>query len=505
MKIQDMKLKDELRREDIRMDNICFKNKALQKKYDDKIKELRILADSPVNNSAYTWDKTVERYAATIEKVTSFFNVDGMQEYITSCMIKNMERFLKMCSDPEFHIALVGTIKAGKSTLINALLGYEYASTEVTPETAALTKFKKADTNYVRVSFYTEQEWLKLWKNAIDAKAAVFLEEFKSLRADTEKNKWIGNSKRKFECNTKEELIQELSRWTSSKSPVHYFVKEVEVGLSDFDLPEGVVLVDTPGLDDIVEYRSNITRDYIDRANAVLVCVKADALTGQEMNTIYSVFSNVRYHPEKVFIIATQLDTLNRPEENWKLQEKEWLKHLKGKGAFGSEKMAEKNTIPVSAYLYTLLKEYDTYIQDENSDKKWDLESILSKLRIRNIHEKYDWLCDFTNIDKLKRVIRNDIAEHHKEKIREDVESTYFICKEEIQNCIRRIKKEQEDIIKTSEGGIEEIRKKQEEFTRKYEEAKRDKKELEIFIGKLQRMTQERADALERAIKSMER
>ena len=159
----------------------------------------------------------------------------------------------------------------------------------------------------------------------------------------------------------------------------------------------------------------------------------------------------------------------------------------------------------MSAYLYTLLKEYDTYALDEQNDKKWDLESILSKLRIRNIHEKYDWLYSFTNIDKLKRVIENDIAEHHKEKMREDVESTYFICREEIQSCIRKIKEEQEDIIRTSRGGIEEIRKKQEEFTRKYEQAKKDKKELEIFISKLQRMTQERADALERAIKSMGR
>ena len=84
---------------------------------------------------------------------------------------------------------------------------------------------------------------------------------------------------------------------TSSRFPEHYFVKEVEVGLTDIDLPDGVVLVDTPGLDDVVEYRSNITREYIDRANAVLICVKADALTGPEMATIYSVFSNTRYKP----------------------------------------------------------------------------------------------------------------------------------------------------------------------------------------------------------------
>ena len=370
------------------MEKFQFKDEALQRTYENRVKELKDLADSPVNNPAYLWDGTVQRYAAAMERTKKLLQVEGISSYITAGMMKNLDTFLKKCSDAEFHIALVGAIKAGKSTLINALLGYEYASTKVTPETAALTKFKKSDHNYVKVLFYTKEEWDILWKSAEDGKADIFLEEYRTLNADEEKNNWLGIAPRTVTCNTQEELVKEITRWTSSKSPVHYFVKEVEVGLKDFELPKGVVLVDTPGLDDIVEYRSNITRDYIDRANAVLVCVKSDALTGQEMHTIYSVFSNVRYNPEKVFLIATQLDTLNRPLENWQAQREEWIKHLKGKGAFGSEQLAEKNLIPVSAYLYTLLREYDTYAQDEQSDKMYDLESILLKLRVRDFHGK---------------------------------------------------------------------------------------------------------------------
>lgn len=336
-------------------------------------------------------------------------------------------------------------------------------------------------------------------------KQIFFLEEYKTLNADEEKNNWLGIAPRTVTCNTQEELVKEITRWTSSKSPVHYFVKEVEVGLRDFELPKGVVLVDTPGLDDIVEYRSNITRDYIDRANAVLVCVKSDALTGQEMHTIYSVFSNVRYNPEKVFLIATQLDTLNRPLENWKAQRKEWLKHLKGKGAFGSEQLAEKNLIPVSAYLYTLLREYDTYAQDDQCDKMYDLESILLKLRVRDVHGNYQMLCDFTQIESLKRKINHDIVDRYKNLLVEDVTNSYLTCKEEIQNSMRKIKKEQEEIIKTSQGGIEEIRKKQKEFTQKYEETRDEKQELESIINRLHTITQKRADELERAIKALGR
>lgn len=487
------------------MEKFQFKDEALQRNYENRVKELKDLADSPVNNPAYLWDETVRRYAAAMERTKKLFQVEGISSYITAGMMRNLDTFLKKCSDAEFHIALVGAIKAGKSTLINALLGYEYASTKVTPETAALTKFKKSDDNYVKVLFYTKEEWDSLWKSAVEGNADIFLEEYKTLNADEEKNKWLDISPRKVICNTQEELVKEITRWTSSKSPVHYFVKEVEVGLKDFELPKGVVLVDTPGLDDIVEYRSDITRDYIDRANAVLVCVKSDALTGQEMHTIYSVFSNVRYNPEKVFVIATQLDTLNRPLENWQAQRLEWIKHLRRKGAFGNEQLAERNLIPVSAYLYTLLKEYNTYAQDDQSDKMFELESILLKLRVRDLHANYQMLCDFTQIEALKRKINNDIIVRYKKLLTEDVTNSYLICKEEIQNSMRKIKKEQEDIIKTSQGGIEEIRKKQKEFTQKYEETKDDKRELESIINRLQTITQKRADELEQAIKALGR
>ncbi len=489
------------------MQNFSFKDEKLQKVYEKKAAELKTLADEPIMDSAYLWDNTVKRYATAMERAKKVLSSEEIHDYITMGMMKNIDTFLNRCANAEFHIALVGAIKAGKSTLINALLEYEYASTKVTPETASLTKFRKADENLVKVSFYTKEEWEKLWKSAQDAKATVFLEEYDVLKAESEKNNWLSHPEQTIICNGKSELADEIMKWTSSKSPVHYFVKEVEVGLKDFRFPEGVVLVDTPGLDDVVEYRSNITRDYIDRANAVLVCVKSDALTGQEMHTIYSVFSNTRYQPEKVYIIATQLDTLNRPEKSWKEQKDEWLKYLKGKGAYGNLQLAEANLIPVSAYLYTLLLQYDTYASDDESEKSWDLDSILSKLRIRitDFHSRYEELMNFTNICLLRNKIEREIVSRHKEIMIEDIENSYFICKEEIHTCLKKIRGEQEDIITTSKGGIEEIIKKQKEFTQKYEEAKNDKKELEVLINKLRIITQKRADELEQSIKALGR
>ena len=478
-----------------------FTSEEARKQYEGKAAELQKIVNTKEIDSSFLWDQTVHKYASKMVKVREILKTEGVSELVASKMFKDMDTFLRRCSDAEFHIALVGAIKAGKSTFINALLGHEYASTKVTPETASLTKFKKGNNNYVKVFFYSYSEWEVLWKSAIDAKATVFLEEYEKLNADTEKGSWLGIEDKTIVCESKEELVSEIQKWTSSKSVCHYFVKEVEVGLKEFELPEGVVLVDTPGLDDVVEYRSNITRDYIDRANAVLVCVKSDALTGQEMSTIYSVFANTRYNPGKVYIIATQIDTLNRPIDNWNEQREEWLKYLKGKGAYASLELAKKNLVPVSAYLYTLLKEYNDLTEDD--DKYWDLDSIIRKFRIKDINQKYQEMIDFTNVVLMKNKIQREIVQDYKKLLIDDIVGNYELCRESIKEAMNKIKAAQEEIIKTSQGGIEEIKKKQEEYDLKYKEAESDKKELEELLKRLKMATSKRADELERAIKGL--
>lgn len=483
------------------MTKIQFQEEELNREYERKLEKLRQLSAGAVDEAEYLWDATVQRYASTMSRVRKLLTSEGLKEQITSGMIRNLDTFLQRCSNAEFHIALVGAIKAGKSTLINALLGYEYASTKVTPETAALTKFRRGNRNYVHVSFYSKKEWERLWKSANDSKAEVFLEEYRQLNANAVKEQWVGRTEETFDCKEKEDVVKEILRWTSSRSPEHYFVKEVEVGLKDIDLPEGVVLVDTPGLDDVVEYRSNITREYIDRANAVLVCVKSDALTGQEMATIYSVFSNTRYKPEKVYIVATQLDTLNRPNENWKEQQEEWIKYLKGPSAYGDKRLAERNLIPVSAYLYTLMKEYNSLSNDD--DKMVDLQVTLMKLRCRNIDEDYQRIMEFTRIDYLRNKIQKEIIDKYKEFLIEDISESYKINQYEIQSTMKKIKESQKEIIKTAQGSLEEIRKKQEEYTKKYQEAEADKQNLDKLLKTLQTLTKRRADELESSIKAL--
>ena len=122
-----------------------MKKEDREKLLDEEQARIKNVVSAPVDDMRYLWDETVRQYAVEMEKVKRLLTQKGVPEQVGEGTLRRMQNFLDRCADGTFQIALVGTIKAGKSTLINALLDAPLASTEVTPETASLTKFCGAD------------------------------------------------------------------------------------------------------------------------------------------------------------------------------------------------------------------------------------------------------------------------------------------------------------------------------------------------------------------------
>jgi len=456
----------------------------------------------PSISSRTIWDVTIDKYMKVIEKTQHIMKYDLLKEQLANRagLFKSMNLFVSKCKTPEFHIAFVGAIKAGKSTLINALLGKNLASTSVTPETAVLTKFRASkNKSYVRVTFYNSIEWSELWQSILDSKSKIFMDEYKKHNAEEQKTNWIGAKDFFKEFEGIVELEKEIEIWTSSKKVMHYFVKEVEVGLIDFNLPEEVVFVDTPGLDDAVRYRSDVTRRYIDRANAVFACVKSDAMTGPELATIYRIFANTRYNPEKVFVIGTQLDTLNRPADNWFEQKNEWIKYLSQDDCYKSKQLAEKNVFAVAAHIENLVLSFDNL----DEDSKIELESIALKFRIRNVEESIEELHKLSNISYLKVVLQDEIVNKYKELLHEDLKNSYIDLKELISTVIIEYRSENEKLLEIANSDMEKIR---EERTRANEELANIQKYKSDLLSTLELVrigTQQRVDELCNQLKGL--
>lgn len=424
-------------------------------------------------------------------------NVPEVKDFISRC-----EAFLSR--DNSFQIAFAGTINAGKSTLINALLKGEYASMSVTPETAVLTKFKHGENDEIQVSFYSEAEWQEFFASVQKA-GGIFLEEYQKNNADSEKSKWVGRSP------ITEALSPEtLKKYTSAKSPSHYFAKEVLITLKSFPFQRNIVFVDTPGLDDPVDYRSKITRVYIDRANVVLLCVQSKALTGKETDTIFRIFDNTKGKPHKVYVLGTQYELLNSPAKDWQGQKGEWCKCLTSQRdndvTCFSPEIAERNIFAVSGYIALLLAKHKSGTLLDEEIKQ--LRATAFKLYDSPEFESHaEDLQSFSNVDYIFTRIKEDVLESTEREIISDAQSAYKNLHRDISAYFKDSLVGLLETFEASQQGIDKINakiSKDENILREVEQEKRDLESMmKSFKSESERLVKELDNEINQILRSI--
>ena len=418
-----------------------------------------------LQNEVERQKRKISEIEKSIETVEKEFNVRFDEER------NDIKAQKYLADDPNLQIAIVGTIKAGKSTFINALFEENIASTDVTPETASLTKFKYSPQNKLLVKFYSREEWRKLWesveKSEEKTKSNIFREEFESSGAKSIENDYLGKSDETIEVSNIENLKNKVKEYTSKNSKIHYFVKELTVYLNNDNMPKDVTIVDTPGLDDVVDYRSKITRDYIKRANAVIVCVDSSSLRNDEYLTITKVFENVGDDMYKVMILGTQIDNRNNPKEDWRKQSEEWKKYLKDN--FKDENLLNNNIIGVSSFVFSNLIELENgreceeeaILQIYKLAKSYGIDLSLKDPNLNNnIIKNSNYIRDFTNIEKVNSLMKGNIISKGVEIATNDLESRYSNMITNISNKAKSIK----DSNSQSRASLDMDRKQQEEF-----------------------------------------
>ena len=444
-----------------------------------------------VPHEPINWNELIDAWSAKVEKLNALFKIPGMGAENNSAVVQKIEDFLKLCRSPDFQIAFVGTIKTGKSTLINALLGKNYASMAVTPETAALTKFRSSPRDYVNVTFYTQSEWKKLWASRT-SEASAFMAEYNELNGDAHKDKWLNHAPFRKEMPN-EKIQDELAIWSSSHRAEHYFVKEIEVGISTLpkNFPSQVVFVDTPGLSDPVAYRSELTKEYIRRANAVFVCVDAGKIYSTEIETIASVFSFSADDKNKVHIIATHWDVLNDPETDWQEQKDYLIKRLTGAAFFDKQEMAAQNIMHAAAFLYNLCRDYDSL------DKK--ARKPLQKFAVNfdyGLPEDLREIEKKSNVEEIMRVIRDKLAANYQKLLTHEIQSKF---KDIVYNLNRTTKEKRDsasELLAASRTSAQELEKKLQEQRKKCDEVKKATEQLSEIIKQVERKTNARADEI---------
>ncbi|MDR2081935.1 MAG: dynamin family protein [Campylobacteraceae bacterium] len=223
-----------------------------------------------------------------------------------------LEKAKKALDERSFSIGVTGVMNAGKSTLLNAILRADILGTAVVPETANLTILKYAQTPKAVVNFWNIREWQSM------EKSGKFLPRIAKFIEDT-KSKFGGNLSDFITDKgvSKEINIQELSLYTSAaKSDMKCnLVKSVELYANLAFLKEGVTIVDTPGLDDPVTKREEITKEYLSSCDLMIHLMNAaQSATAKDIDFIIDAL--MYQGISRLLVVITRIDAISENELN---------------------------------------------------------------------------------------------------------------------------------------------------------------------------------------------
>ena len=389
------------------------------------------------------------------------------------------QKFFSDYRKRRIEIAVVGTVKAGKSSLINALFGTHLASVDPTPETSILVKYRTtSEGNYLKINFYTEAQWNKLWSTAKNA--TVFRNEYDRLGAENIKYEYLNKPQKYITCSS-EELPRIMMEWSKSDTPKHFFVKEIEVGYQSDTIPHDVFLVDTPGLSDPVRYRSDITRRYIKRSDWILACITGENLSCQpEFNFLSKVISNKGGDVSKIFVVATKKDMLTNAEGEKK--EKEFLIRL-GE-LYNNDSMAVSRFAFVAAEVHLMTTQVIQGINLEPEEKKKFKKALLEideDLEFSDVRRKADDILKYASVNDLFDRINKVVLLNRRNYIVNGIINDYI-------KCMKVINENASLYLDDSKAYLKKLTEDREYDQSQIEKIEQSNRDIEILQGKIRKI-----------------
>ncbi len=236
-----------------------------------------------------------------IVELQETFNSNEFKEELTTTQ--------SYLDNQKFSIGITGVMNAGKSTMLNALMGQEILGSAVVPETANLTIVKHGSPE-AKVFYWNKQEWNRIESSARQIESIKeFVNETKTL---------FGDNLEKIiqEKSVSEKVdINNLAAFTSAEASGKKcnLVKYVELKSDLNFLADGIEIVDTPGLDDPVIQREEITKEYLSACDLMLHLMNvSQSATLKDVEFIIDalLYQNIT----KLLIVITRADTVSEQQ-----------------------------------------------------------------------------------------------------------------------------------------------------------------------------------------------
>lgn len=189
----------------------------------------------------------------------------------SSSQLKELDGLLEDLEQDYYTIMVVGEFKHGKSTFVNALIGQDIMPRDVTPTTAT-----------INAVFYSETPELQILK--------------------------MDGSVEKRDLS-----VEELNQYTASADFNADEIKYLKLFMNAPLLKNRVVLIDTPGVNDLNQQRSDITFQFLPRADVIIFLTSMDAAIKNTEKVFIEEFL-LKNGLDKIIFTANFLDRMDDDE-----------------------------------------------------------------------------------------------------------------------------------------------------------------------------------------------
>ena len=238
-------------------------------------------------------------------------NINKLEQQIENKdILKDLSDIKTYLKDQKFSIGVTGVMNAGKSTMLNALIGKELLGTSVVPETANLTIIRHSTQEQAKVFYWNKKEWEQIVKSAVTSKQMTSFVQSSRKTFGKDLDNFIIEKSR---CDNID--IDNLSLFTSAQNSNNRcnLIKYVQLDLNLPLLQDNIEIVDTPGLDDIVVQREEITKEYIGKSDMLFHLMNvSQSATHKDVEFIIDaiLYQNIT----KVLIIITMADRVDKEQ-----------------------------------------------------------------------------------------------------------------------------------------------------------------------------------------------
>ena len=177
-------------------------------------------------------------------------------------------------------IGVIGQMKCGKSTFLNSFVFEDTVlPAATTPMTAALSVITYGEQKKVVAEFYTNDEWEEQKAQAarsLDDVAGDTMAEskIKAAKELVSKASRLGSNLRDYLGKTKEDSFDNIIEYVGADGKYVSITKSVKIYYPKEYL-KGVEIVDTPGFNDPIVSREERTKEFLKKADVVLMMLYA--------------------------------------------------------------------------------------------------------------------------------------------------------------------------------------------------------------------------------------